>query len=1031
MDLTVDLTNAQIRMSQILGGRGREAWLRSELNSVFQDLGYDTEMEYQTGRGPADIYLPTRRTVVETKGYGQAGPDKPAPHGETQERQCERYVDGDNRQELYQIGLYPGVDLQWQAILTDGHQWWVWRWHTQANGRIAEKYFYEERHFTSGQAGEVIDWLRGLTANTVGKPWVPANPTTLFEPYLQDLREFYGRLRNTSALQTKYVLWLDMLRGSGCAPDDDAGAVDLFINHTLLITVARAVINTLQGREHQQSPERAMSDGFASWPQSRNQFGPTHSAGVEWAERVFATADGYDWRRRARDVMRTLYQELIPAEQRKAFGEYYTPDWLAGLLAERIIDEEWIERAVDSYLVASQLPQGVGILDPSCGSGTFLFHAARRILQSEALGRQGVTAVRQADFIARLINGIDIHPIAVEISRATLLRALPAEPSAGADALQIYQGDALIYTRRGMDIANREDLPFYTIESPRGDEVRIPVSFTKNAAFGENLRRMVSAANLGQPMPAGVSAGLDEKDAATLSASFEALGKICRDEGNNVWAWYIANTIAPSILSERKVDRILANPPWVVLGDIQVAERRDDMEQLARSLGLYVRRGRFDIAALFVKRCRHNYLVNGGNGKAGWLLNRAALTGSNWAPARADQKENNLEFYDFSKVKDAPFSGASACAWVQGEKVNNGIVRFTLENVNSGDKIKVTDDWEPAIRAKVAVNVAPERLPVAQSEYVAGSRMPFTSGFKFEPICLVQVADYRESEGGMVNITTPRSRHEPYKSEGPQRGRVPSWWVRNVAPSRALLPFSNLIAKFHGIIPVTESGEPDPARETSPYWQMAEAIYQRHPTRGETTPKDLLGRINYQGKLLQQTTNSQENGELTKLLYNKSGQILRACRVAPSALAADSVYHGILATADEAAYLAAMLNAPCLQAAYQQSRKSDRGFETHFWRTVPIPRYNQQNAAHRALAELCWQAEAVAGEVIGRQPENLGQIALSDRVREALMEQGIAGQIDRQARRILPEQAVRSYDAVHPHPWQAAAVADTGTAELI
>ena len=358
-------------------------------------------------------------------------------------------------------------------------------------------------------------------------------------------------------------------------------------------------------------------------------------------------------------------------------------------------------------------------------------------------------------------------------------------------------------------------------------------------------------------------------------------------------------------------------------------------------------------------------------------------------------------------------------------------MRYTLENVNSRDKINVADDWEPAISAKIAVNIAPERLPAAPSEYVAGSRVPFVSGFKFEPICLVQVSDYRESEDGMVNFTTPRSRHEPYKSEGPQRGRVPAEWIRNVATSRALLPFSNLIDKFHGIIPVTESGEPDPARETNPYWQMAEAIYRRYLTRGETTPKDLLGRINYQGKLLQQTTNSQENGELTKLLYNKSGQILRACRVAPSALAADSVYHGILATSDEAAYLAAMLNTPCLQAAYQQSRKSDRGFETHFWRTVPIPRYNPQDAAHRALAELCGQAEAIAEEVIGQQPDNMGQIALSDRVREALMEQGIARRIDREARQILPEQAVHSYDDVYPHPWQTATIANTGTADVI
>ena len=38
-----------------------------------------------------------------------------------------------------------------------------------------------------------------------------------------------------------------------------------------------------------------------------------------------------------------------------------------------------------------------------------------------------------------------------------------------------------------------------------------------------------------------------------------------------------------------------------------------------------------------------------------------------------------------------------------------------------------------------------------------------------------------------------------------------------------------------------------------------------------------------------------------------------------------------------------MLNADCLQLAYQQSRKSDRTFDLHFWRTVPIPRYDAES----------------------------------------------------------------------------------------
>ena len=1006
----VKLVEATARMSGILGSRFKEPRLRAELNSLLLDLGYDTELEYQTGNGPADIYLPTRRAIIETKGFGLAGPDNPAPNNETQEQQCARYAQGDNAQERQLLNPEQAAALPWQAILTDGHRWWVWRWHTDADGRLAAKYLYALKSFRSGQEQEAVEWLRQLTAATAGKPWIPNEPLNIFAPYLAELREFYQRLRGEAGTLTKRDLWIDMLRGSGCAPDNPADAAELFISHTLLVTVARAVVNTLSDPARRQSPAAAMREGFASWPQSHNEYGPTHQAGVDWTERVFASADAYDWRRRGRDVLRTLYQELIPAEQRKAFGEYYTPDWLAGMLAERVIDADWIEKAVADYLVGIEVPRGVGVLDPACGSGTFLFHAARRILQSDALQRQKVSLARQADFLCKMVSGIDIHPVAVEISRATLLRALPAEPTAGVDALQIYQGDALIYTRRGMSIANREDLPFYTIASPQGTEFRIPVSFTKNVNFAENLRRLVSAAHLRQPMPAGVTAGLDESDAQTLTAAFDALTRICGVEGNGVWAWYITNTLAPAVLAERKIDRILANPPWVVLKHIQVAERREELEQLARSLGLYVRRGLFDIAGLFIKRCRQTYFANGSpSGMAAWVLNRAALTASNWEKVRADQLDCNAEFYDFSQVKNAPFSGAAACAWVQGEKSQKAAARFILKNRDSQERIGVSDDWAETAKAKTVLEAAPESLPAKASAYLnSGGRALFQSGFKFEPYSLVKVAEYRILADGNLGIATAPSRHEPWKSEGVQTGEVPANWVRNLALSEGTFPFHCQLEGHAGIIPLTAAGEPDPARETNPYWVKAETIYRRYSTLGSSTPSTLLGRLNFQNKLTLQTRRASRIRARRKVLYNAAGQTLRACRVPPAVIAHSDLYHFTCGTADEAAYLTAVLNAPCLQQAYQQSRKSDRHFHQHFWYTVPIPKFDPAVAEHQALVRLCQRAETVAAAVLNVQTGNLGQIARSDRVREALISQGIAGRIDEEVRKIIPDQSAGS-----------------------
>ena len=1015
---------ATARMSTILGNRFKEPRLRAELNSLLLALGYDTELEYQTGNGPADIYLPTRRTVIETKGFGLAGPDQPAPNNETQEQQCARYAMGDNAQELRLLNPEQAAALPWQALLTDGHHWWVWRWHTDAEGRLAAKYLHDNRIFRSGQEREAVEWLHQLTAATAGKPWIPNEPLDLFAPYLADLREFYQRLREDAGTYTKRDLWLDMLRGSGCAPDNPADADDLFISHTLLVTIARAVVNTLSDSARRQRPAAAMREGFASWPQSHNEYGPTHQAGVDWTERVFATADAYDWRRRGRDVLRTLYQELIPAEQRKAFGEYYTPDWLAGMLAERVIDADWMEKAVADYLVSVESPRGVGVLDPACGSGTFLFHAARRILQSEALQRQKVSLARQADFLCKMVSGIDIHPVAVEISRATLLRALPAEPTAGVDALQIYQGDALIYTRRGMSIANREDLPFYTIASPRGTEFRIPVSFTKNVNFAENLRRLVSAAHLRQPLPAGVTAGLEEPEVKTLTAAFDALTQICGVEGNGVWAWYITNTLAPAVLAERKIDRILANPPWVVLKHIQVPERREELEQLSRSLGLYVRRGLFDIAGLFLKRCRQNYFVNGNqSGMAAWVLNRAALTASNWEKVRADQLDCNAEFYDFSQVKNAPFSGAAACAWIQGKKSPNGAARFILKNRDPQERIGVSDDWAETAKAKTVLTTAPESLPAKASAYLnPRGRALFQSGFKFEPHCLVKVAGYQVLADGNLGITTALSRHEPWKSEGVQTGEVPANWVRNLALNEGMFPFHCQLEGHAGIIPLTDTGEPDPARETNPYWAKAEAIYRRHRTLGETTPSTLLARLDYQGKLFQQNPGKPGVDGLRKVLYNASGHTLRACRVESSAIAESKLYHFLCGSADEAAYLTAILNAPCLQPAYRQSMKSDRDFVQHFWHTVPIPKYNPRRVTHCALVKACQRAEETAAAVLAvlaQNNPNMKQVGRSQRVRAALMEQGIAQCLDRLARRLIRDQAVKRYDATHPHPWQS------------
>ncbi len=66
----------------------------------------------------------------------------------------------------------------------------------------------------------------------------------------------------------------------------------------------------------------------------------------------------------SRDLLKKLYQQLFPKSVRHDLGEYYTPDWLA----EHVLNELGYEGDPDKRL-----------LDPACGSGTFLVMAINRI----------------------------------------------------------------------------------------------------------------------------------------------------------------------------------------------------------------------------------------------------------------------------------------------------------------------------------------------------------------------------------------------------------------------------------------------------------------------------------------------------------------------------------------------------------------------------------------------------------------------------------------------------------------------------
>ncbi len=987
---------------QLLANRvrhGTEGNVQSDVVALLRELQVGTiESQYQQGNDQADIYLPNRRTFIECKAYPKAAhPESPqSGKRESPREQVERYVRAEIEYELQSLpGLSPEVrDAPWRGIVTDGSSWHVYLYPHEA---LAEGTLESKREF-SNEGEALAEFLsETLGREVTGKQWIPDKPAELFSELKSDLDDLYSRLPKKAALptHTKRRLWLDMMETSGMVPSDEAGQERLFLAHSFLIVIARLVSHTLAGPRRGGEWHQALKDGFASWVLD-------FTRGEAWAERVWDLVDGYDWRRRRGDVLRDLYHRYVSDRDRKVFGEFYTPDWLAGFMVQEVLDEEWIERATAAAL--EDKVNGVGVLDPACGSGTFLYHAALRILSSPSVKR--LQAVRQADVVTRLVNGIDIHPVAVEMSRVNIERALPSEPSDGASAFRVFLGDSLQTATRGeLMFGHTSDAMLLT--TPDGRQAEIPMDLVQSPSFAENMRLMVDAAVARSPLPPGI-ATKENRDA--MERCLKELTEVVRKEGNSVWTWYAVNLAGPHLLAMRKVDRIVANPPWVRLADIQVEGRKRIMEEFGRELGLQAggkQAPHLDIASYFVLRARLLYAAEPDRNPGSWLLKKSAIQSGQWAQFRAVHSKALAQSVDLECLN--PFDGGDAtrCCLLMEHRPMHGTSSRRMTARRTSRRRPSAHDAPDAARGMFEFIEVPEPLPQAPSDYDVGR---IKQGATVVPHVLTLIVARTKAPNrlGWTRIETQVSRHHPWNGISSQKGEIPAAWVRPVHTSPDLLPYMAIRKPPHAIVPVDrdELMHFEPGRDCR-FWRELDEIYDAHRGRGRGTPETLIDRIDYGSALSAQPFTAQRGRRM--VLYPSSGDIMRAARSRGGVAVVDATLYWFAARSEaEAGYLVALLNANCLRRAFFECKDSGRDFHLHPWRNVPIPLYDRRNQTHRRLAELCGAAERIAvrcvNEELSERPD-LRQQGLSKAVREALAKTKVGKEIEDNAARLLPKQA--------------------------
>jgi len=150
------------------------------------------------------------------------------------------------------------------------------------------------------------------------------------------------------------------------------------------------------------------------------------------------------------DLLGDLYQRYFDPETRKALGEFYTPQ----PVVDYIMDGVGYDRAVTNER----------LIDPACGSGTFLVDAVERYIEDvERYNDDPDWEEHLRDLCTRpRIVGLDIHPFAVLMAQIRFVVAiLPAyrrakeqNPGFTLRRLPIYRTDTLRNEREltGIDI---------------------------------------------------------------------------------------------------------------------------------------------------------------------------------------------------------------------------------------------------------------------------------------------------------------------------------------------------------------------------------------------------------------------------------------------------------------------------------------------------------------------------------------------------------------------------------------------------
>jgi hypothetical protein len=917
-----------------------------------------------------------------------------------------------------QLGEYLAAKAphgRYAGVLTDGAIWQLYR-HTSTGPVIVNELKLGPSHIDE----RAFRWWLGAilatehriqpTANAIEERLGAGAPS--FGLVHSALLDCWHSVDNEPAVTVKRQLWAKLLRSALGSQFEDT--VELFVEHTYLVILATLIGHAVIGFDLdvvRNDPGLLLSGEFF---EQVGVLGVGQAGFFDWVldapEGTSVISDiarrvaSFSWTDVGHDVLKALYQSVIPPAVRKRLGEYYTPDWLAKHMVDQVVTDPLHQR----------------VLDPACGSGTFMFHAVRSFLRAAEEASVPVSdALAQ---VARSVSGVDLHPVAVALAQTTYLLAIGPDrisqrkatlsiPVYLGDSMQWEAADAYVLTPTG------EVVLYVTDEDGHFEsELRFPAAVVADVGVFDTLvNELASRASnreQGGPRPSidGLlkNLAIAEEDKPAIRTTYSVLCDLYDADRNHIWGYYIRNQSRPAWLSlaENRVDVLVGNPPWLAYRfmpvEMQQIFRKRAMERNLWSGGARGRSAQQDLSAFFVVRAIELYLREGG--RFGFVMPRAVLSRQTYSGFRSGQytaiescRVAFSEPWDLGRVRPQPFPVPASVIF--GYRIPHA---GDTAAIPLGSRVLAWSGNAPP-RGVDAGNLSTTEATVSAisgEEEASPYKTRFRAGAILYPRMLMMVVDAPKTPLGVPQgKRAVRSRKSsldkvPWKDLPAQSGVIESSFVRPAYLGESVAPF-RILKVPEAVIPYDGTRFMDGKDERidrypglAKWWRAAEQTWEQHRSSKKRT---LIEQLDYMKQL-----SSQFPIRKLRVVYTASGNTLASAIIQDSVgVVEHKLYWAPASTMAEAQYLSAVLNTPALNDLVKpfqsQGLFGPRDFDKYVWQS-PIPAFDPDNALHIQLSDLAVRAADVSLNV---SLEGISSFQTARRViRKALTAAGIATALD-------------------------------------